>query len=101
MPQLIFDSPATYRIRVLGTLAPYWSERLGGMAITHAANANGFAVATLTGRLVDQAALAGVLNTLYGLCLPLLTVECLVVHQRPGNDGADRLMGHFTSWDVP
>jgi hypothetical protein len=31
--------------------------------------------ATLVGRLADQAALLGVLNTLYGLHLPLLSVE--------------------------
>jgi hypothetical protein len=30
---------------------------------------------TLVGRLADQAALFGVLNTLYGLHLPLLSVE--------------------------
>jgi hypothetical protein len=31
---------------------------------------------TLTGRLLDQATLFGVLNTLYDLHLPLLSVEC-------------------------
>jgi hypothetical protein len=34
-------------------------------------------VTTLMGELSDQAALAGVLNTLYELHLPLLSVECL------------------------
>jgi hypothetical protein len=34
-------------------------------------------VTTLTGNLPDQAALAGVLNLLYDLGLPLLAVEAL------------------------
>jgi len=32
---------------------------------------------TLEGRLLDQAALTGVINTLYDLGLPLVSVECL------------------------
>jgi hypothetical protein len=36
-------------------------------------------VTVLTGEFRDQAALAGVLNTLYDLGLPLLSVECLTV----------------------
>jgi hypothetical protein len=34
-------------------------------------------VATLVGRLKDQAELSGVLNTLYEMHLPLLSVEIL------------------------
>ena len=38
---------------------------------------NGATATTLFGRLPDQAALIGVLNTLYDQHLPLLTVECV------------------------
>jgi len=38
--------------------------------------ADGTPVSILTDRLRDQAALLGVLNTLYDLQLPLLSVEC-------------------------
>ena len=34
-------------------------------------------VTTLEGELGDQASLVGVINTLYGLHLPVLSVECL------------------------
>jgi hypothetical protein len=34
-------------------------------------------VTTLAGRLIDQAELSGVLNTLYELHLPILSVEYL------------------------
>jgi len=39
-------------------------------------------VTTLEGRLLDQAALAGVLNTLYELHLPVLEVKCLSAEQQ-------------------
>lgn len=47
-----------------------WHDRLGGMRITFVAPGE----TTLEGRLADQAALKGVLDTLYGLYLPLLKV---------------------------
>ena len=70
------DMPATYRIRVQGILAENWSDRLGGMTITTTGQSSEAAVTTLSGRLRDQAALCGVLNTLHDLRLPLLSVEC-------------------------
>ena len=77
LPRLRLDMPATYCIRLQGTLGQNWSERLGGMNITVSHEADDTAITTLTGPLVDQAALSGVLNCLYDLGLPLLLVECL------------------------
>ena len=74
---LTLETPATYRIRVQGKLDHSWSDRLGGMAITTTATADKLPVTVLVGHLIDQAALAGVLNTLYELHLPLLSVECM------------------------
>jgi hypothetical protein len=74
---LSFDGPAVYRIRVRGTIRARWSDRLEGMAITVAEPEGGAAVTTLEGELLDQASLAGVLNTLYELHLPVLSVKCL------------------------
>jgi hypothetical protein len=79
---LYLDSPATYRIRVQGTLGSDWSDRLGGMTITTVAREGEPPVSTLCGQLVDQAALLGVLNALYDWLLPLLSVECLEVQPR-------------------
>lgn len=71
------ETPATYRIRIQGRLDKSWTDRLGGMAII-ADQASGHSPVTiLAGRLADQAALSGVLNTLYELHLPLLSVENL------------------------
>jgi len=77
--QLRFGYPAIYSIRVLGRLDKNWSKRLGGLTILsdNAECANGFEMTTLTGELIDQAALMGVLNALYNLRLSLWSVECL------------------------
>ena len=69
--------PATYRIKVYGYLNESWSDRLAGMRITSQKRGNRTTVTTLTGRVRDQAALAGVLNSLYELHLPILSVEHL------------------------
>lgn len=66
-----------YRIKVQGRLDEKWSDRLGGMRITVDRSSGQSPVTKLEGRLRDQAALAGVLNTLYELHLPVLSVVCL------------------------
>ena len=71
------ETPATYRIRVQGRLDQSWSDQLNGMAITQAETSDKLPVTILIGHLKDQAALSGVLNTLYELHLPLLSVENL------------------------
>jgi hypothetical protein len=72
-----FDRPGKYRIRVQGFLDKRWSERLGGMSITTSNEGDQRPLTTLIGLMVDQAALAGVLKTLYELHLTLLSVESL------------------------
>ena len=77
-PGLEIHTPARYRIRVKGYLDPSWSERLGGMSITISGEADEAPVATLVGRLSDQATLMGVLDTLYNYYhCPVLEVEFL------------------------
>jgi hypothetical protein len=75
--ELKLDTPATYRIRVKGYLDSSWSDQLSGLAISRSSQEDELVVTTLYGRLADQAALAGVLSALYGLHLPILSVECL------------------------
>ena len=75
--EFTFDRSGNYRIRVKGYLEESWSERLAGMYITIKRREEGRTLTTLVGRLEDQAELAGVLNTLYELHLPLLSVEYL------------------------
>ncbi|RLB99501.1 MAG: hypothetical protein DRH90_20400 [Deltaproteobacteria bacterium] len=74
---LRLETSATYRIRVQGKLDESWFDRLGNMAITPDTAADKPAVTILVGHLPDQAALSGVLNNLYDMHLPLLSVENL------------------------
>ena len=72
-----FETPVVYRIRVKGHIDDCLTDQLGGMVITRAFTAEKRPMTILIGRLRDQAALSGVLNELYELHLPLLTVESL------------------------
>jgi len=45
------------------------------MLIEHAIDAKFHAITTLTGRLLDQSALIGVLNSLHDLGCPIMSVE--------------------------
>ena len=73
------QGPATYRICVRGHLAASWSDRLEGMSITRSNGGEGEETTLLVGRLPDQSALTGVLNTLYELHFAVVSVECLEV----------------------
>jgi hypothetical protein len=74
---LLFDNPATYQIVVQGRIDQSWSDRLEGMAIYLTPVEVEPPATTLVGELSDQAALAGVLNTLYELHLAVLSVKRL------------------------
>jgi hypothetical protein len=78
MKKLTLDSSAVYRICVQGTLDNDCSDYLQGMTISTGHDESQHSVTILTGQLVDQAALLGVLETLYNFYqLPLLLVECV------------------------
>jgi hypothetical protein len=72
-----WDRPATYRIDVRGRIPARWCDRLEGMAITECPADAAPPVTTLLGELSDQAALEGVLDTLFALHLPVVSVERL------------------------
>ena len=74
MSRLHLNTPATYRISVQGAIDRKWSEYLDDMAISLRQVADETPTTVLTGRLVDQAALMGVLNNVYDLGYPLLSV---------------------------
>ena len=69
--------PAVYRIRIQGILDTNWSDYCGGMAIQHEGDAKHTARTILMGKLADQSALIGVLNSLHDIGYPILSVEYL------------------------
>jgi hypothetical protein len=74
---LDFAGPARYRIVVQGVLSEHWRDRLAGLAISTVHPPGAAPRTALCGPIRDQAELNGVLDTLYGLHLPILTVESL------------------------
>ena len=82
-------TPATYRIEVEGHLEKSRSDRLGGMLITNLRRKDETTVTTLVGRIRDQAELAGVLNSLYEMHLPILTVEKITEENGEGGHDPD------------
>jgi hypothetical protein len=74
-----FDQPAIYQIIVQGRIDPTMSERMEGMTICQVSVEESSPTTTLEGELGDQAALAGVLNSLYELHLPVILVKRLDV----------------------
>jgi hypothetical protein len=64
-----------YQILVEGALDPRWSGSLAGLAISVRKQPEQPVVTVLRGLLADQAALQGVLDTLFMLNMPLLLVE--------------------------
>ena len=59
-----------YQIKVNGALDARWSERFGGLTITSEGGET-----TISGPIIDQAALHGLLMQIRDLGLPLLSVE--------------------------
>ena len=76
-PHSSMFEPATYSISILGTLEKKWSDYCGGMTIEHDIVLNQYSMTTLTGQLIDQSALIGVLNSLYDMGYPIISVECV------------------------
>ena len=74
-----FDKPGIYTIRVAGEVDARWSDRLGGLNIVQfvTTGEEPKPVSVLIGLLADQAALSGVLDTLYQNRHQLLYVKYL------------------------
>jgi len=71
------DAPAHYRICAQGLFDARWLEMLSGVWVLCDRQCSGLRVTILVGSVSDQAALFGVLNHLYDLGMPLISVEWL------------------------
>ena len=70
-------APGTYRIRVGRRLGPRWADRLGDMRIDVHEDGTYGTVTDLVGTVEDQAALKGLLDSLYGRGHVLLFIQRL------------------------
>ena len=76
-PQRSPDQPTIYQIRIKGHLGRQWTDWFEGLTITLEANGE----TLLTGPVVDQAALHGLLRRVRDLGLPLISVIHVVSGQ--------------------
>ena len=65
------DQPRVYQIRIKGYLGHQWTEWLEGLTITLEENGD----TLLTGMVIDQAALHGLLKKVRDLGIPLISVN--------------------------
>ena len=79
-----------YEIRVKEQLGRHWSAWFGGLAVTSKANGE----TVLTGEVVDQAALHGLLSKVNDLQLTLLSVRSVEVHSLAQRGKKCRLKEH-------
>ena len=77
MSRLNMDCPAVYAIRVQGIVDLDWSDMLAGMQIL-VSRCEPAIHTQLVGELPDQAALLGVVNSLFNFGFPILDVRRLL-----------------------
>jgi len=77
MSKFSFISPAIYKIQVHGDLKASMVERLVGLQITNNNPEDLNSVTLIVGQINDQAALSGILNTLYENHITIISVNLL------------------------
>jgi hypothetical protein len=70
------DQPMVYQLRIKGHLGPQWTDWFEGLTITLEENGD----TLLTGQVVDQAALYGLLRKVRDLGMPLISA----IRVKPG-----------------
>ena len=71
----MFQNEARYEIRVGGHLDQRWLDWFEGMEITQSFNQNGSPITVLTGTIVDQAALHGILAKVRDIGIPIFSIN--------------------------
>lgn len=71
IPKTDPDQPVVYQIRIKGYLSSQWADWFEGMTVMREENGD----TLLTGPVIDQAALHGLIKKVRDLGLPLLSVK--------------------------
>ena len=81
-PQTHPSQPGVYQIRIEGHLGSQWTDWFEGLTITLEDNG----VTLLTGPVIDQAALHGLLRKVRDLGMPLLSINRVEPDQTDASD---------------
>jgi hypothetical protein len=77
LSEFSFHKPAVYKIEVQGELSGSFTERLAGMQINVLRKQGTKPISVLVGQINDQAALSGILTTLYDFQFTIISVIML------------------------
>ena len=93
---LRMDIPARYRIQVHGAVDEAWFEYYDNMVIEIEAGSMRRPLTTITGWVIDQAALQAMLSLLYDMQLPLVSIDWLPEEEKEPRwaDPGDQLPHH-------
>jgi hypothetical protein len=91
-----YDEPTLYEICIKGHLDDRWAERFDGLTFTREANG----VTLLTGTVIDQAALHGVLRAVRDLGVRLLSVTPLQPEPAEAPDGRPHDTAHRSTQEA-
>jgi hypothetical protein len=72
------DHPVVYQIRIAGHLPPQWTEWFEGLTVAREDTGE----TLLSGPVIDQAALYGLLKKVRDLGLPLISVNQVSIHSQ-------------------
>jgi hypothetical protein len=77
-PQTVSDQPRIYQIRIEGYLRAEWAEWFEGLSVSQEPDGT----TLLSGPVIDQAALYGLLKKVRDLGLPLISVNPVSIHSQ-------------------
>ena len=86
-------APAACVIRVQGVLSRSWSTRFGGLRVAATEEGPSGRVTVLSGTVLDQSALMGILSSLVNLGLPVVSVEVAASSDGEATDSVDSTAG--------
>lgn len=85
IPNIDPSQPVVYQIRLKGHLSHQWSDWFEGLTITLEESGD----TLLTGPVIDQAALFGLLKKVRDLGMPLISVNRVEINQVNRSDSSD------------
>jgi hypothetical protein len=91
------DQPIVYEIRIKGHLSLQWTAWFAGMTIMLEEDGN----TLLTGTMIDQAALHGLLKKVRDLGMPLISVNCVNPVQADASIVKPMIDGYHPLSEVP
>ncbi|MGD8997889.1 MAG: hypothetical protein PVH80_07250 [Anaerolineae bacterium] len=84
---MLESQPSIYEIKIKGRLGTHWSDWFEGLTITRAEDGS----TLLTGPVIDDSALHGLLKKVRDLGMPLISVNRVEPGPRPGSGQARQM----------